>query len=155
MITSEIQAALEPRTSLTTLLRARRVLIAEDDSEMRRLLGATLRADGHEVIEAADGVELLARFEAALAAGEPVDLIISDIRMPKLTGLQALRRLRAARHHVPMILISAFSDHATHIEAWLQGAMIVFDKPFDLDELRRLIRNQRPRALDGDLPQPG
>ncbi|HEV8325337.1 MAG TPA: response regulator [Myxococcota bacterium] len=107
-----------------------RVLVAEDDHEMRSLLVATLRRDGCVVEEAVDGADLLARLSAGF------DLVISDVRMPGLTGLEVLARLRRAGGSTPFILITAFGDADLHAEARRVGTATVFDKPFDLDDLR-------------------
>ena len=122
-------------------VRIKRVLLAEDDADMRAMLAAAPRHDQYEVVEARDGRELLERYSASRVAGLPVDVIITDLRMPKLTGLQVLRELHDAKHRIPVILITAFGDHGTHIDAWLLGAAAVLDKPFEVDDLRRLVRN--------------
>jgi CheY-like chemotaxis protein len=114
-----------------------RVLVAEDDDAFRRLLAATLRRDGFDVVEARTGrevVELVASF--VQRCGELFDLIISDIRMPQMTGLDALAGLRGAGWPISVILITAFSDDETRLEAKRLGAKALFSKPFDLADLR-------------------
>jgi DNA-binding response OmpR family regulator len=123
--------------------RPRRVLLAEDDPSMRRLLAGTLRRDGFQVIEVENGAELLALVGSLLldpAAAGSVDLVISDIRMPGASGLEVLARLRAGDRVTPVFLITAFGDPATHAEAQRLGAR-TFDKPFDLRELRAAVRD--------------
>jgi CheY-like chemotaxis protein len=122
-----------------------RVLLAEDDIEMCRLLAEALREDGHDVVDAGDGLELLDRIttlRGEISAGRffDVDLIISDIRMPHISGMEVLRRLRAMDHVTPMILITAFGDEHTHAEAYRLGASAVLDKPFDIDEFQQVVR---------------
>lgn len=117
------------------LERRARVLIAEDDPHLLRLLAGTLE-DSYDVAQASNGFELL----DSATAGERPDLIISDIRMPGLTGLEVLAGLRSlkrigARGGTPVILITAFGDAETHALAGRLGA-VVLDKPFDLDDLR-------------------
>lgn len=119
--------------------QAPRVLIAEDDEHLRRLLASTLRRDGFEVIEAWDGAELLGWIGSLLLHpqdGRQVDLIISDVRMPLVTGLDVLARLRRVDWVTPVILITAFGDETVHAEAKRLGAVAVFDKPFDLNDVR-------------------
>lgn len=118
--------------------RPARILLAEDDREMRELLAATLRADGYEVIESSNGFDMLQEIEILLFRGEPVpmDLIVSDERMPGMMGLEALAHVRDAQWPTPFILITGFGDRDTHAEADRLGASAVFDKPFDLDDLR-------------------
>jgi len=124
-------------------LHPRRVLLAEDDDQMRMLVAAALRADGHHVVEARDGRALLDEIGSELLGERPgqlTDLIVSDIRMPGLTGLEVLAGIRQARWSTPVILITAFGDEATHVAARALGAAC-FDKPFDLDDLRTAVLN--------------
>jgi DNA-binding response OmpR family regulator len=117
-----------------------RLLLAEDDFELRELLACVLRADGHEVIEARDGNELWALLsgESAAEAG-PFALVVSDVRMPGLTAFDVLSKLQRAVAETPVILITAFGDQTTHLRALRLGASRVFDKPFDCDELREAV----------------
>jgi DNA-binding NtrC family response regulator len=122
--------------------RPARVLIAEDDDEMRRMLVSALRKEGYETVEAPSGAAALEEIAMLLFRGEaqPVDVIISDERMPGLLGLEVLAGLREARWPTPFILITGFGDNRTHERAEQLGASAVFDKPFDLDELKLEIR---------------
>jgi len=122
--------------------RAERILLAEDDLEMRRFLSLSLRKDGYDVVEVERGDELLAQLSRALtyAAEFNVALIISDIRMPGITGMEVLAGLRTYAGAPPVILITAFGDAATHAEAERLGAVAVFDKPFDVDDIRAFVR---------------
>lgn len=126
------------------------VLLADDDVPMRCLLAEELRRDGYEVVEAADGVELLdhlaANFPWVHEPGTGIDVIVSDIRMPGFTGLDVLCFLRIGRRMTPIILITAFGDEETRAEALELGAAAVLDKPFEIDELRAAIRRTVPRC---------
>lgn len=126
--------------------RPRRVLLAEDDYEMRRLLADALRRDGYEVTEAVDGLRLLGQLHSPLHYGlrADVDLIISDIRMPGVDGLEVLSGLQTYDGAPPMILITAFGDRNVHAEANRLGAVALFDKPFDLDDFRLFVRRLVP-----------
>jgi CheY-like chemotaxis protein len=139
------------RTSARTLVEPRahpfRILVAEDDAEMRRVVADTLRDDGYDVIELADGGRLLVDIAARMkegAEGDAVDLIVSDIRMPICTGLQILEVLRQAHWRTPVILMTAFGDRATRKRAEDLVA-VLFDKPFDMDDLRTAVANLLPR----------
>ena len=111
------------------------VLLAEDDAEMRRLLASTLRRRGYRVTEAASGTELCTRLFSDVDDGEELPaVVVSDVRMPGLTGLAALRGLRRRAWATPFVLITAWGDRLLHREAEDLGA-IVLDKPFDLDRL--------------------
>lgn len=128
-----------------------RVLLAEDDAQMRCLVAEALRADGLEVVELSDGGRLLVDIAARLKTGRgdaSIDLIVSDIRMPICTGLQILGALRDAHWHTPVILMTAFGDEATRKHAESLRA-VLFDKPFDLDDLRTAVANMLP---DRDAP---
>jgi DNA-binding response OmpR family regulator len=115
-----------------------RILVAEDDPEMRRLVSEALRRDGYEVITVPDGGRLLVTLAHELVdndGADLVDLLVSDIRMPVCTGIQIVEQIRAARWRLPVILMTAFGDEATRGHAHALGALL-FDKPFDLEDLR-------------------
>ncbi len=123
--------------------RAPRILVAEDDDEMRALLASVLRGDGYDVTEVSDGLGLLHRlmYSKILFGDESgFDLIISDIRMPDITGLDFLAGMQDDEYIPPVILITAFGDMRTHAEAERLGAMALFDKPLDMDDFRVAVR---------------
>jgi DNA-binding NtrC family response regulator len=109
----------------------RRVLIADDEKNMRWVLSQALAAEGYEVIEAADGKEAL----AAVGEQEP-DVMILDHKMPAPDGMEVLRRLRAKGHRFPVIMLTAHGNVQTAVEAMKAGASEYLTKPFDLDELK-------------------
>jgi DNA-binding response OmpR family regulator len=124
--------------------RKSRLLLAEDDFELRELLACVLRADGHDVVEARDGNELWTMLSED--GREPFALVVSDVRMPGLTAFDVLSRLQRSLTDTPVILITAFGDQTTHLRALRLGASRVFDKPFDCDDLRAAVHetlNQR------------
>ena len=122
--------------------RMPRILVAEDDREMRRLLVWNLRKAGFEVIECSDGWELLNHLGNPVLSGEPdnFDLVVSDIRMPGVTGLEVLEGIHETEWFAPMILITAFGSEEVHRQADKYGAADIFDKPFEIDDLIRRIR---------------
>ena len=122
-----------------------RVLLAEDDPELRALLAACLRADAHEVMEAEDGVELMALVEAQTFAGTGPTVVVSDIRMPRLSGLEVLAAYPLTCRSVPFILITAFGDDRMRAEAHALGANRVLEKPLDLSHLRDAVRDAMPQ----------
>jgi len=126
------------------------ILLAEDDDELRRVIARTLREEGYQVTEASNGFDLLDRIEAAIAWGgraqPPISLIISDVRMPGMTGIDVLSILRCAYWATPVILMSAFADATMRLEAAELGAAAVIAKPFDLDELKIAVRNAVRRS---------
>jgi DNA-binding response OmpR family regulator len=126
------------------------ILLVEDDTEMRIMLASALRQDGYTVVEAADGDAALEWLGPAVLAGEPARLpalIVSDIRLPYVSGLQLLECLQLGKQRPPVILITGFGDSPTHAEARRLGAECVLDKPFDVEELRAAVRQAllRPR----------
>jgi DNA-binding response OmpR family regulator len=118
-----------------------RLLLAEDDFELRELLACVLRADGHEVVEACDGHELWALLSRESQADEPApfSLVVSDVRMPGMTAFDVMTHLQCALSETPVILITAFGDRTTHLRAMRLGASRVLDKPFDFDELLKAV----------------
>jgi CheY-like chemotaxis protein len=116
-----------------------RIILAEDDPEMRELLASVLREDGHDVLAAANGMELIRAAQRAQEAGMPPDLVITDVRMPGWSGLEALDFLRRAGTRAPVIVMSAFGSARMHTAAKALEATLVLDKPFDLDDLRAAV----------------
>ena len=116
-----------------------RILVAEDNREMRRLLTWALRNRGFDVTEASDGPDLFFRLSTQTGTKLKYDLLISDIRMPHMTGLEVMQGLlRVRRLLPPIILITAFGDEQIHLRAADLGATLI-DKPFELDDLMKKI----------------
>ncbi|HVP13697.1 MAG TPA: response regulator [Phycisphaerae bacterium] len=144
---------LDPETELLSARdsevsrHAPRILLAEDDNEMRSLMAHLLRRDGYEVVECPNGVGLLDYLSTFLGRSEPehFDLVISDIRMPGLSGLEVVGGLHRRPDFPPAILMTAFGDAETHAEAKEIGVAAMFDKPFDMHELMAKVRETVPR----------
>jgi len=121
-----------------------RVLVVEDDEAIADVLRRTLRQEGHEVRSAADGVEGLAIAEEFVP-----DLVILDLGLPKLDGVEVLRRLRAGSD-VPILILTARSELDDRVEGLDSGADDYLVKPFERKELlarmRALIRRRPPRG---------
>jgi DNA-binding response OmpR family regulator len=136
-------------SNLAPAVRPACVVVAEDDPEMRSLVSQSLRRDEHDVFEVGDGARLLVRIGRQYRTGEPepaIDLLVTDLRMPLVTGLAILRGLRAARCTLPVILMTAFGDDQIRREAAELGAVLL-DKPFAMADLRAtaidLLRTRR------------
>ncbi len=114
------------------------VLVAEDDREMRTLLVGALRRAGFRVVEAADGQQL--RDRALDPVAGPPDAIVTDHRMPRMTGIDALALIRRQYPELPAIVTTAFGESETHEQARALNARVL-DKPFDLDELLAMVRD--------------
>jgi CheY-like chemotaxis protein len=134
----------EPRRSGDYLtdpeLSPPRILLAEDDAEMRALVSGDLRRAGYSVVECADGGALLRRLDSTSGEeGLGVDLVVADVRMPELTGLEVLERLRGTDPFTPYIIVTAFGSTETRRAALRLGAVAVLDKPFEIRDLLRMI----------------
>jgi CheY-like chemotaxis protein len=143
----ETQARMEHdhiRPSPALRARQRRIVLAEDDSDLRCLIASQLRALGYHVVEAGTGAELLDRLGDALLSsdhGTRPDLIISDIWMPGFTGLEVLAGLRDAQWHTAMVVMTAYADPTTRARLKELGADAFFQKPFDIDDLLTVVVN--------------
>ena len=118
-----------------------RVLVAEDDLEMRRLVVEALRKDGHDVTEATDGGWLFVRVAEAFHHDRlfsEIDCIVSDVRMPTCGGLDLLERLADVSRSVPVILMTAFGDDEVRARAETLGALLI-EKPLSLEALREAV----------------
>jgi len=113
-----------------------RVLVADDDDEMRKMLATLLRRQGFEVQSASDGQEVADRLAAD---GEPPDVLITDMRMPGISGLRLIQWVLERFPGTQIILITAFGDRRTHARAAELGAAAVFDKPFDFNDLLQAV----------------
>ncbi len=116
------------------------ILIVEDRRELRELLVSCFSLDGTAVSEAEDGDLALSRI---LESPTP-DSVISDVRMPRRSGLDLLREVRKSDCHVPFILITGFGTTVDEAEVLALGNASLLEKPFDFDELQAHVR----RALD-------
>lgn len=119
-------------------------IIAEDAADVRQVVAVALRGLGYEIIEARSGGELLDELGDGILSGDPgarPDVIISDIRMPGLTGLEILAGLRQAGWHTPIVLMTAYADHDLREEAERLGVTAFFSKPFDIDDLMTAVVN--------------
>jgi len=124
-------------------MESARLVIADDDLEMRSMLSEHLRGVGYEVCEACDGLELLSFVEDVIAGHGPwprIDVLVSDMRMPGVTGLELLRALRGRSLDVPFVLITAFGDALLRAEAEALGAVLLA-KPFELEALDEAVRS--------------
>jgi two-component system response regulator PilR (NtrC family) len=117
--------------------RPPRILVVDDERSMRELLAIVLRREGYEVLLAENGrsaVDLLER--------EPVDLLISDIKMPDLSGVDVLRAAKKIDQDILGIMITAFASTETAVEAMRLGACDYLSKPFDIDLLKMKVREK-------------
>ena len=117
-----------------------RILIVDDDEGLRDSLQLVLAAEGYHVITAADGSQALAQLEA-----EAVDVVLCDLRMPGMDGLELLPQLAARQPGVTIILMSAYGSEELAIEALQRGAHDYLAKPFQPAEALFTIRKAQER----------
>src|SRR5512143_3649717 len=110
--------------------KAPRILIVDDDAGQRSLLDSFLRSAGFETVLAESGERAL-----EILRGGDFSLMISDVRMPGLSGLETLRRARQAHAVLPVLLVTAYADIREAVGAMRDGALNYLAKPIDLDEL--------------------
>ena len=121
-------------------MKARKILIIDDEAHMRRVTELSLRKGGFDLVSGVDGDEAL-----TLALAEHPDLIVLDVLMPKVDGFTALKQLKQnpATSSIPVIMITSRGHHMTRQEAEDCGAAVFLTKPFSptqlLAEARRLL----------------
>jgi DNA-binding response OmpR family regulator len=117
-----------------------RILLVDDEQSIQTLLSFPLRKDGYEVVQASDGREALARF------GETTfDLVVLDVMLPRLDGLEVCRRMRA-RSSVPIIMLTAKTEEIDKVLGLELGADDYITKPFSLREFRSRVKAALRRA---------
>ena len=117
------------------MTRARTILAIDDDDSLRRVVQYNLAEEGYRVITAADGPSGLEAYRR-----EAVDVVLTDIRMPGMEGIELLARLKAMQPELPVIMLTAFGTIDSAIEAMRLGAFDYLTKPFSRDQLRVSVR---------------
>jgi CheY-like chemotaxis protein len=130
-----------------------RLLLVDDEADLREILKDEFESEGFHVVEASSGREALQKI-----LQEPIDIVVSDIRMPELTGIDLLDALREKDPKIPpVILITGFAD-ITNDEAYAKGAHAIFAKPFDIVKITECVKlaltpeAQRLKKRDKRLP---
>jgi DNA-binding NtrC family response regulator len=125
-----------------------RILLADDEINLRKVLGAILQRDGYSVLEAADGEQAVAQMSADPA------VVITDLRMPKLDGMGVLRRVVAEHPEVPVIMITAHGSVDSAVEAVKLGAFDYIEKPFEQTQIRQVVQKAvKTRELNARAPR--
>ncbi|MDA3901847.1 MAG: sigma-54 dependent transcriptional regulator, partial [Desulfuromusa sp.] len=125
---------------MSTLNTRYKILVVDDENSIREMLSILLQREGYQVEQAADGVTAF-----AMAQENSYDLIISDIQMPQMGGIELLRQLRDQDNDVTVMMITAFSSTEQAVEAMKLGAYDYITKPFKNDEIRLVIKNALER----------
>ncbi|RMF01533.1 MAG: sigma-54-dependent Fis family transcriptional regulator [Bacteroidetes bacterium] len=118
-----------------------RILVVDDEPQIRRALRDILEFEKHKVVEAANGTECLVKLKQG-----KYDLLIMDIKMPMLDGMDALERLQDIAPELPVIMISGHADIDTAVEAVKKGAFDFISKPLDLNRLLITVRNAQDKS---------
>jgi len=109
-----------------------KILVADDEQNLRRVLVALLRREGHEVVQASNGLEAIDRL------GD-VDVVITDLRMPGADGMEVLRAAAKGHPHIPVIMITAYGSVGQAVEAIKAGAFDYVEKPFEQEQIRLIV----------------
>ncbi|MEY2161205.1 sigma-54-dependent transcriptional regulator [Rhodanobacter sp. FW106-PBR-LB-2-11] len=109
-------------------MNAKRILVVDNEAKMRRILELSLRNMGHEVLQAGEGEEALALLER-----ESCDLVLTDLRMPRMDGIELLKALRARGDEVPVIVLTAYGTIETAVSAMKLGAADYIIRPFEIE----------------------
>ena len=120
--------------------RSARILLVDDEQPIQTLLSYPLRKEGYEVVQATDGQQALARFDE-----QPFDLVVLDLMLPRMDGLEVCRRLRS-RSSVPIIILTAKSEEIDKVVGLELGADDYITKPFSLREFSSRIKAALRRA---------
>jgi DNA-binding response OmpR family regulator len=127
--------------------RAPRILLVDDEQPIQTLLSFPLQRDGYEVVQASDGNEALARFSE-----QQFDLVVLDLMLPRIDGLEVCKRLRAKGSTVPIIMLTAKSEEIDKVLGLELGADDYITKPFSMREFRSRVKAALRRA---GMAQPG
>jgi DNA-binding NtrC family response regulator len=146
-LTDEVEAPAELRPpSLRVMGAARgRILLVDDQEEVREVCGAMLATLGYEVVTASDGLEGV---EAYARLAEGIDLVIVDMVMPNLSGRDCFRRIRDIRPDVRAILSTGYSLEGAVEETMREGICGFIQKPYRLEQLARAIEEALAVPLD-------
>jgi two-component system NtrC family response regulator len=121
-------------------MKPKSILVVDDDESLRRVTQLQLEEAGHHVLAASNGTEALALIEA-----DPPALVITDLKMPDLSGLELLHRIRGSRPEITIVMITAFGTVQTAVEAMKAGAYDYITKPIDFEELVLVVNRAMER----------
>ena len=111
----------------------KKILVADDEMSIRLLYSEELKEEGYEVYMASNGREALEMVEKL-----PLDLVILDIKMPEMDGIEALRQIKEKRPNLPVILSTAYGEYRQDFATWASDEYLV--KSSDLEELKAVVR---------------
>ena len=111
------------------------ILIVDDQMGIRILLNEVLKKEGYDTYQAANGIQAL-----ELANNEKIDLVLLDMKIPGMDGIEILKRLRAFDSEIKVIIMTAYGELDMIQEAKDLGALTHFAKPFDIDDIRGAVK---------------
>ncbi len=141
-VAAPAEKAVAEKPAVTPSAGTETILFVEDEESVRELVGEYLRARGYNVLESPDGVKALA---VAEEFAEPIQLLITDVVMPKLSGRELATRLAASRPDLKVLYISGYTDDSVFRHGVLEGGMSFLQKPFNLKAMAQKVRE----VLDG------
>ena len=130
-----IQPCSLPVTVYMENMAKEHILVVDDEQNMLNTLAFILETANYQVTTAAAGREALEEILAAQESDRPIDLLITDIRLPGLTGLQLIDELNYLKIKIPVLVITAYGDRSLFLELMRAGCAGYLDKPFDYKEL--------------------
>ena len=142
-VESNLSPAVQPSSLPVTVyvenMAKEHILVVDDEQNMRNTLAFILETANYHVTTAAEGRSALEEILAAREGDRPVDLLITDMRLPGLTGLQLIDELNYLKIKIPVLVITAYGDRSLLLELERTGCADYLDKPFDYKELVRRV----------------
>jgi CheY-like chemotaxis protein len=125
-----------------------KILVADDDPVIRKLLCQVLSEDGHKVSLATNGAQVIEKVQK-----EDFELLLSDVHMPVMNGLETLRTMRSTFPQLPVVMMDSYPDQLVK-QAENEGALTCIHKPFDLKELREVIEKVKKLSCQESFSVP-
>ncbi len=113
----------------------KKILVVDDEVNMQKVLGIFFKREGYEVAAASNGKEA----SVMLKEGTPYDLVVSDLKMPVMDGIELLQFIRDSGLQIPVILLTAYGSISEAVDAMKLGAVDFITKPFNKDDLKRIV----------------
>ena len=126
-------------------LDRKRILIVDDEENSRTGLSKILTRSGYEVLTAGDGKEALEKVRQTTC-----HLVITDMKMPRMDGIALLREVKKVHPHIGVIMVTAYGEVDSYLEAMNLGAFEYLNKPLKVDELKRVISKVLAEQQEGD-----